>query len=373
MEITCPRKEFLTLFNLISSFASTRDLRPILQNVKAVVNEKNILLTATDGEVGARGVLPLGDGFTLLASGEALLPPKLLKKILSETTSNDVTLKYENSKLSVRCGHSKYQLDTNGEMSAFPALADFANGAYVKVPAKSLCEVIRRTAFATDANSTHYELRGVKFIFREDRLEAVATDARRLARQVCPAELCGAQEFDGEYAQEALFAPRALNLIERAANGVDDVLIAIHDSEAVVKAGDVVISTKLLVGRFPDWQMIIPDRTAKKRVDFIAGELASAIRQAEIVVTENNPGVWFNFSEGSVDIAAAGEATGESSVVLPIAYSGEAHKLRLDSRFLNEFFRCVPPEETIAFYFFGDFRTLLETTDGYQYVVMQMA
>ena len=373
MKIRCRREKFLPLFNLISSFTSSRDVRPVLQNVKIVADEKNVLLTATDGEVGGRGVLPLDDGFVLESAGEAILPSKLLKKILTETTDDEISLEFENGKLLVRGARSKYQLDTSDDWDKFPAVADFNENSYIKIAAKSLCELIRRTVFATDVNNSHYELRGVKFIFSEDRTIAVATDGRRLAFQECASERCGEKSGEGEFSLEAIFPPRALNLIERSASDAAEALIAVRDTEAVVRIGDVVVSTTLMVGRFPDWKTIIPDRTAKKRVDFIAGELARAIRQAEIVATENKPGVWFNFTEGSVDIAAAGEATGESSVVLPIAYSGEDHKLRLDSRFLNEFFRCVSPEETIAFYFFGDYRTLLETTDGYQYVVMQLA
>ncbi len=373
MKIRCRREKFLPLFNLISSFTSARDVRPVLQNVKIVADEKNVLLTATDGEVGGRGSLPVEEGFVLESAGEAILPAKLLKKILTETTDDEITLEFNNGKLVVRGQRSKYQLDTSDDWDKFPAVADFSETSYIKIAAKSLCELIRRTVFATDVNNSHYELRGVKFIFSEDRTVAVATDGRRLAHQECASERCGEASGDGEFSLEAIFPPRALNLIERAASDVEDVLIAIRDTEALVKVGDVVVSTTLMVGRFPDWKAIIPEPGSKRRVDFIAGELARAIRQAEIVATESKPGVWFNFTEGSVDISAAGEATGESSVVLPIAYSGEEHKLRLDSRFLNEFFRCISPEETVAFYFFGDYRTLLETTDGYQYVVMQLA
>ena len=79
------------------------------------------------------------------------------------------------------------------------------------------------------------------------------------------------------------------------------------------------------------------------------------------------------FSKGTFNITAAGEATGESSVELPIAYDGEPADLRLDSKFLNEFFREVPGEETVAFYFQQDYRTLFETSDGYRYVLMQLS
>ena len=372
MKIRVRRDTFLSLFNQIAAFTATRDIRPIMKSVKMTVDDTGILLTATDGEVGGRGFIAMDDSVVVESAGEAILPAGLLKQILSQANDEEITFDYERSKLTVRGRHSRYQLDTIDSSEPFPVVASFDASSFVRIHGKSLAEMIRRTAFATDQVNSHYDLRGVKLIFKGDRLEAVATDARRLAYQVCAAEYCGDNNTDDEFAMEALFPPRALKLIERAAANVDEAQLAVRGTEAVVKAGNIVISTTLLVGRYPDWNSIIPDPGSKARVDFIAGELAQAVQQAEIVATESKPGVWFNFTEGNVEIAASGEATGESSVFLPIAYNGEAQKIRLDARFLKDFFRCVAAEETIEFYFGGDYRTLIETSDGYRYVVMQM-
>ena len=91
-----------------------------------------------------------------------------------------------------------------------------------------------------------------------------------------------------------------------------------------------------------DWNTIVPGRL-RKRVDFIADELARSIRQAEIVATENKPGAWFKFEKGKVNITAAGDATGQSNVELPLTYDSEPSEFRLDSRFLNEFLEKFPP------------------------------
>ena len=371
MKIRCQREKFLPLFSLVSSFCSTKDVRPALQNVKLIVDESKVTLMATDGEVGGRGEISVSDGFVVEQAGEAILPTKIFKRILAETTDAEFQLEVEGALLVVKGAHFRYQLNTLGETEKFPVVAPFSESTYFKVSSKSLCDLIRRTVFATDTNNSRYELRGVKFIFDEDRVSAVATDGRRLAYQFCACDVVGATESTNGV--EAIFPPRTLNLLERAASDVEFALISIKGAQAFIQLGSFVVSTTLMVGRFPDWKSIIPDKSGKRRVDFIAGELARAIRQAEIVATENKPGVWFNFTKGKVNVAAAGEATGESSVDIPIAYDGDDEKLRLDSRFLNDFFHAVGEEETVAFYFLQDYRTLFETTDAYQYVVMQLA
>lgn len=368
MKVRCRREKFVPLFNLIASFTSTRDVRPALQNVKMVADDNKLVLTATDGNLGAQGELSVDDGFVVESSGEAILPAKLLRKILTETTDEEIALELDGTTLGVRGANFRYQL-TTWSANDFPTVSAFEETAYHKISTKSLSEMIRRTSFATDAENAHYSLGGVLFDFAPDRITSVATDGRRLAFQTRSAEAVG----DHAPADTIVFPPKALNLIERAAGEVEEALIAIKEAQALIQLGNVVVSTTLMEGRFPKWRQIVPDKSGRIHVDFIAGQLASAVRQAEIVATEKKPGVWFNFSSGKVSVAAAGDEVGESNVDIPIAYDGEASSIRLDPRFLNEFFRCLPAEETISFYFLqADKATLFETSDDYAYVVMPL-
>ncbi len=368
MKVRCRRDKFEPMFNLISSFTSSRDVRPALQNVKMLVDENSVVLTATDGGISAKGELPSNDGFVVENVGEAILPAKLLRKILSETNDDEISLELSGTVLAVRGSNYGYSLAT-WQADDFPTVAPFEDASYHKISTKSLCEMIRRTSFATDAENSHYALGGVLFNFDGDVMSAVSTDGRRLAYQKRAAESVGGHES----INKTIFPPRALGLLERACSDVEEALIAVKEGIAVVSLGAVVISTTLMEGRFPNWKAIMPEKSGKIHVDFIAGQLASAVRQAEIVTTEKKPGVWFNFDKGKVNIAAAGEEVGESNVDIPISYDGERKSLRLDSKYLNDYLRCISPEETLAFYFQPDSPALFETTDDYSYVVMPLA
>lgn len=369
MKIRCRRDKLAALFKLISSFTAVRDVRPALQNVKIVADDKSVVLTATDGKLGAQGELSVEDGFTVEKTGEAILPAKLLGKILTEITADEVTIELSGTTLGVYGVNFNYKLAT-WPTDDFPSVAKFEAQAYHKVSTKSFCDMIRRTMFAIDDENVHYTLNGVLFNFSADVMTSVATDGRRLAYQKCSAESVGEHISENK----TIFPPRTLGLLERAAAGVDEVYVAVaDDNQAIVRLGNVVVSTVLMEGRFPNWRAIMPDKEGRLHVDFIAGQLASAVRQAEIVATDKKPGVWFSFEPGKVRIEANGEEVGESSVDIPIAYDGAVTKLRLDCRFLNEFLRCVDPEETLSFYFLPDKPALFETTDDYSYVVMPLS
>ena len=379
MRIHIQRDKFVPLFTLISNFTSTNDLYPARQNVKLIANESTVVLMATDGEISARGEIAVDESFVIDRVGEALLPAKLLGKIFSETTDSDILLDIEGTRLTVKGAKFRYQLGIIEDVASFPTVAPFQGVDCFKLSVASLNRMISRTIYATEANNTHFELRGVMFLFEQERTTAVATDGRRLALQVCSSEYVANGEEHEFEAKKAIFPTRALNLIKRSSSAASDALIAVRDVNAQIQIGNVVISTTLNSGRFPDWKAILPDKTKKKYVDFIVEELARAVRQADIVLTQDKPGLEFYFETGKVSVTAAGEATGESSVELPIAYDGEPEKLRFDSRFLNEFFREAPADDTVRFYFSvlgdqkSDYRALFETNDGYQYVVMQLS
>ena len=127
-------------------------------------------------------------------------------------------------------------------------------------------------------------------------------------------------------------------------------------------------------GRFPDWDQIIPKSDNFTIVNLIAGDVARAIRQSEIVTTESKPGVVLTFDDGKLVVTAEGEATGDSSVELPVSYDKEKVEMKFDPKFLTDFFKEVAPEDSVTFRFGpSEFRTLFETNDGYRYVVMQLA
>lgn len=374
MKIHIQRDKFVPLFSLVSNFVSTKDIRPVLQDVKLIVSDSNIILMATDGTVGVRGELAVDESFIIDRVGEALLPAKLLGRIFSETSDSNILLELDGSRLTVKGERFRYQLETKVDVDSFPMVAPFQETTYYKIPIASLNRMISRTTFAIEkSQSAHYELNGVMFFFERERTTAIATDGRRLALQACASEYATSDLESPFEAKKTMFPERTLTLVKRSCSTQEDALIAVSNDSAQIKLGNIVITTNLIAGRFPDWNNILPDKSVKKRVDFIASDLAQAVRQAGIVSTEDKPGIDFNFDPGKVCVTAAGEATGDSSVELPISYDGDHDACRLDAKFLYDFFREVSSDETIAFYFGKDFRTLFETGDGYQYLVMQLS
>ena len=374
MKIHIQRASFVPTFSLVASFTAQKDLRPKYKCVKIDARDSKVVLSATDGETGARAEIAFENPFNIAREGRALLPAKLLGKIFSETNDEEILLELDGTRLTVKGDRFRYSLDTVADVDSFPDVKDFGDETTAfRIAGADLRKTIRRTVFASDLCNAHYALDGVKFFFRSDSVVAAATDGRRLAYQKIAASPVG--ELPEDFSETSAFFPiRALRQIQEAAKSSDEVLFATDGETARIKRGNVVVRSILKSGRFPDCEQIIPDTDGFQEVDFIADGLLRAVRQAEIVATEDKPGVVFSLEDGKVYLSAVGEETGDSVVELPVSYEGEPAKTTFDAKFLKEFLGALDPEEIVHFRFKStEYRTLFETNDGYKHVLMQIS
>lgn len=364
MKFSCERDKFATAFQLVSSVAAVRDVKPVLQNVKVKADTNGVLMQATDSEIGIRLLL---EECEVLDKGEAVLPTKHMRRILQESSETTLQIESGRDKTLVSGVRSRFTLATQPP-DEFPDVEEFAATAYHEIPAGILREMIRRTAFATDTDNAKYALGGVLFELTEDKAAAVATDGRRLAFQEG-----SAQCINEHVVENAIFPSRALMLIERALGADEErVKITVSPNRALFHCGRIVFFTRLVEGRFPRWRNIIPDPEDKTQVDILTGALFSAVRQAAVVTSEKQPGVVFTFENGKMELQAHGAEIGDSSVEAPIAYDGPRLELKLDPKYLIEFLRVLDAEKNLSLFLDSSQPIAIRTDDGYVYVIMPL-
>ncbi|MDR2170865.1 MAG: DNA polymerase III subunit beta [Planctomycetaceae bacterium] len=365
MKISCERNKFSQSFQLAASVVSVRDVRPVLQNVKITVDKSGVLLQATDTELGIRLYV---EDCNIVEKGEAILPTKLLKRILVESIEEELTIESNKEKTIVSGERSKYTLNTQ-VVDEFTDVENFGETAYHEIPANVFAEAIRRTSFSTDTDNAKYALSGVFLELIDNRFAAVATDGRRLAFQEGDA-VC----VKDHKVESSIFPARTLQIIERAIVDDEPVKIAISANRALVQYGKTTFYSRLLEGRFPRWRNIIPSEDKKVKLDILAGPFAAAVRQAAIVTTEKQPGIVMIFEKGKMITTGNGNEIGDSAIETPVAFDGKKLTLKIDPRFLTEYLRVLPPEKNVTLTFSDDGDPLmLKTDDEYTYVVMPLS
>lgn len=370
MKITCDREKLLAAFQTAAMVAPSRSPKAILQNVKVVAQPERTILTATDMEVGIQIEV---EDITVETPGMALLSVSGFGSILRENTDERLRIEADASGIQVFGDRSNFRI-LSGDPNSFPSVNQFTESAYHEVPSRLMKELIRRTLFATDAESSRYALGGVLLEMEPEHIIAVATDGRRLSKMEGTAN-----SVDGHDNRDVttIIPSKSLQLIDRSLVDLEEnvKITASQGNDILVQTRLATISSRLVEGRFPRWRDVLPDRSETGiSIDMTVGPLYSALRQASIVSSSESRGIDFVFGEGSLVMSGVTADVGESHVELPIGYDGDPIKLCLDYRYVSDFLRVLDAERTFTLNIVdGDNAALFQTDDGYGYVVMPLA
>jgi len=368
MKIQCDRERLSRAFQTAASVVPTRSPKPILRNVKLVATPEGATVMGTDLEVGIRIELP---GLDIAAPGSVVLPVDRFGAVLREASDEKIMIESDASRIRSEVGTSHFQLPAENA-AEFPDVAPFTETGHFELPARFFREMIRRTSYATDNESTRYALGGVLFDVGESEFVAVGTDGRRLARQVGPVKIVGQL---GEPEGSTIVPTRALHLIERAvADNEEAVEIATRANQIVVRSQKTTLFARLLEGRFPNWRGVFPQGVEEVKIELVAGPFAAAVRQAAIVTSDERRGVDFTFADGRATLSAHGAELGESHVEMPVAYAGAEVHIKLDPRYVNDFLKVLEPDATFVLELVdADTAAVCRTEDGYSYVIMPLS
>ena len=365
MKVICEREKLLSAFQMVTPVVPARSPKPILQNID--VGSDTVTLMGTDLEIGIRAAV---SGVEIKQPGLAILPTGKMSAILRECSDEFLTLESDDSGLSVRGDRNHFNLPSQ-DPHEFPSIADFDAKHYHKLSGRQLREVIRRTVFATDNESSRYALGGVYFELQGGKLTAVGTDGRRMA--VC--ETTAEESGEAGPQTPTIIPAKALSIIERSIGDSDEMcLVAPRANDVLVKSDRAVVYSRLVEGRFPRWRDVLPDTAGGHKIDCVAGPFLSAVRQAAIVTDQDSRGVNFTFADGQLSLAARVANAGQAEVQMPIAYDAEPITITLDPRYLIDFLRVLEAEQHLTFEIQnGESAILCSTDDGYRYVVMPLS
>ncbi len=369
MKISCNRETMAAAFQLAASVAPTRSPKEILQNVRITASGGTVQLTATDTEIGIR--LEISEGVEVHNEGTALLPVARTMAILRESSDAVLHLATDDTAVLITTERSKFRLPA-ANPDEFPTIEGFTENAYHEIPVRLFRELVKRTVFATDAESSRYALGGVLLELEGTEVTAVGTDGRRLARMQGSGTAIGGHQTTG---MSTIIPTRAISLMERAATDSDGVVhIAARQNDLLLRTPRCVIYTRLVEGRYPNWRQVFPRREHAQQISLVVGPLFASLRQAAIVTDHDSRGIDFTFQDGTLKMEATTAEIGNSQVEMPIGYEGEPVTLKMDHRFVADFCKVLDNETVVTCEIENENSpALLTTDDGYAYVIMPMA
>ena len=365
MMIKTTRDDLLKPLLQISGVVERRQTMPILANVLIAARENHIDLTATDLEVQLRTrAVASSDG-----EMEFTIPARKLLDICKALPEDaDITAKVEGDKVTLRSGRGRYTL---GLLSAqdYPSIEPSAASETVSIPEKVLKRLIERTHFAMAQQDVRYYLNGMLFEIRPGgRIRTVATDGHRLA-------LCDdAFDSDHDVSLQVILPRKAVSELGRLLGDSQQVVrLEICPSHIRVHFAESTFTSKLIDGRFPDYERVMPSgEPYLMKGD--RGILRQALTRTAILSNDKYRGIRFRLSQGLLHLQAHNPEQDEAEEEVEVDYSGPEMTIGFNVSYLLDVLTVVQ-DDTVDISVTDENSSALITPPGTEecrYVVMPM-
>ena len=294
MRFSIQREALLKRLQHVVGVVERRQTLPVLANLLVVVDSTGVALTGTDLEVEMVARTEAED----LVAGEVTVPARKLFDICRALPDGcRIRIEQNAERVTVSAGRSRFTLATL-PATEFPTIDSIELVERVAVPEATLKELMDRTGFAMAHQDVRYYLNGMLLDLREHALRCVATDGHRLALAETRIEAKIASP-------RQLIVPRkGINELQglfEAGDGVVELEFARNHLR--VRRGDVTFTSKLIDGRFPDYEAVIPIG-ADKEVRMQRDDLRAALQRAAILSNEKYRGVKIEVAPNRVRIIA---------------------------------------------------------------------
>jgi DNA polymerase-3 subunit beta len=325
LKLSVSRETFLAQLGIVARGVSTRSAVQTLSGVLIKLEGGQAELQATDTDLGIRALLEAD----IAAEGSVVVPGRLLLDVARSLPKDSLTLEYRAAEQDVEVvsGSARFHLRTLPRED-FPSLPQPSDEP-LAVPADAFNETINRVAQSASRDETRPHLTGVLVTASGSELRMVATDSYRLSVKETKLDTPLAGTL------EANIPARTLQELARisAANGAEEIQVSALENQVVFGVGPVTLSSRLVEGRFPNYQQLLPEAYEHELV-VAREELLEVVRRISLLAQKNAP-LRLAFTDGELTVSAQTPDVGEASEALPVPFSGED----LEIGFNPEFFR----------------------------------
>jgi DNA polymerase-3 subunit beta len=370
MKVTVERAALLRSLGHVHRVVERRNTIPILANVLIRAEEGKLALKATDLDLEVIETIPAEVG----PGGATTVPAHMFYDIvrkLPEGTQILLEASGDRATLALRAGRSRFSLQTLPE-SDFPDLAAGEMTHKFSLAAKDLKRLIDKTQFAISTEETRYYLNGIYLHTagngQASALRAVATDGHRLA-QIDLAAPQGATGMPG------VIVPRKTvgevqRLIE---DGEAQIGIELSATKVRFTLGDVVLTSKLIDGTFPDYARVIPLGNDKK-LTIDKADFSAAVDRVSTVSSERGRAVKLALSGSKLVLSVTNPDSGSATEELEVEYDAEPLDIGFNSRYLLDIAGQIEGESAVLKLADPGSPTLIEDRDAKDalYVLMPM-
>lgn len=335
MKFSIPRESLLKPLQVVTGVVEKRQTLPVLSNVLLTVTREQLTLTGTDLEVE----LLAGTTLEEAEAGEITVPARKFVDICRALPEGArVDMRLDGERALIRSGRSRFTLATLAA-TEFPAM-DSVTGAFrFSIKQRDLRKLIEQTQFSMANQDVRYYLNGLLLEVDRNRLRAVATDGHRLA--ICTIE----GQVDAEDARQVIIPRKGvMELVRLLEDSEEACEIQMNTNYVRVVANGVTLTSKLIDGRFPDYERVVPKGGGK----LIVAEreaLRQALVRTSILSNEKYRGIRLHFKEQTLRATVNNPEQEEAEEELEVQFEGTEFEIGFNVSYLLDALNAIKEPE----------------------------
>ncbi len=365
MKITIKREDLLDPLQKVIGAVERKQTLPILGHVLLKSENGKTTLTATDLEIELSALLDElqgeGDFSTTLPAR------KLLDIVKALPDQSEITLASEDGKVRITAGRSRFTL---GSLQAadFPRIDDINPHSQFSLPQRVLKKLIDKTAFAMALQDVRYYLNGMLVELGEKGIRLVATDGHRLALSEEPGDI-------GISTDRQLIIPRkgVLELGRLLENDDSPAELMISQNHIRVQTNGLVFTSKLIDGKFPDYNRVIPD-DGNLIMSVNRDEFRNSLQRISILSNEKYRGINLSLADNTLSIRAHNPDQEEAEEEITVSYDETPMDIGFNVTYLLDVLSVLDADEVHVKLKDPNSSCIITDSDNnnFRYVVMPM-
>lgn len=364
MKIVTQRDNLLRPLQQVGGVVERRQTLPILANVLIQVGNGQVSVTATDLEVEMKtsSSVESDEIFDFTLPARKLLD--ICKALPEEST---IQLEIKGDKALLKSGRSRFSL---GVLPAqdYPSIEPAASSHRFSVPQKELKKLIEKTHFAMAQQDVRYYLNGMLIEVKQGIIRTVATDGHRLALSEADCQI------ESDIDLQVILPRKAVIELSRLLSDSEELVeVDVSSNHIRIKLAETTFTSKLIDGKFPDYQRVIPSNTDKE-VIANKDELRQALQRTSILSNEKYRGIRFQFNSGTLQLMAHNPEQEEAEEEMEISYEGEQLVIGFNVGYLIEVLSAIDSDQVKLLLSDANSSCLIQNFDSQQsnYVIMPM-
>jgi DNA polymerase-3 subunit beta len=337
MKLQVGRNELLSALSSVIGVVERRQTLPVLSNFLLETKEDELVVTGTDLEIELQARARVQN----IAPGRATVPARKLFDICRGLPEGaDISIDVSGEKATVKSGRSRYSLSCL-KAEEFPAMGRVSDGRTLSVARRELKALIERTQFAMAQQDVRYYLNGMLLEVSPRRVRAVATDGHRLALSEV-----GVDSGFKDTVQVIVPRKAVLELQRLLEANEEPVGLRIGGNQIEADLDVVRMTAKLIDGRFPDYERVIPD-SGDKKLQADRETVRRALGRTAILSNEKFRGVRLSVEGGKLVLQTHNPEHEEAEEELEVQYQGGPLEIGFNVNYLMDALGALSGEQFV--------------------------